>query len=180
MDSAERVCPFCGDPPGLGVFCAACGRALAGVERLPTRAQWEAGNTSGEEEADPRPLAERCAEATADFLAAMAAAGHPGAEELPPTATRSMLRRAPRLRGWVVLAVDRDDDVTPRRYTPGLVITVDGQFHRLDSELRGWGQRDFPQYHHTVAAEPLPQPVAVEGLVAGMAALLREHRAAAG
>jgi hypothetical protein len=178
MDSAERVCPFCGDPPGVGMFCAACGRALAEVDRLPTRAQWEAGNTSGEEEveADGRPLAERCAEATADFLATMAAAGHPGAEELPPLATRSMLRRAPRLRGWVVLAVDRDDDVTPRRYTPGLVLTVDGQFHRLDSELRGWGQRDFPQYQHSVAAEALPQPVALEGLVDGLAAILREHR----
>ena len=38
-----RVCPFCGEPPGTGVFCAACGRNLAAVERLPTRAEWEAG-----------------------------------------------------------------------------------------------------------------------------------------
>ena len=43
MASTERVCPYCGEPPGPGVFCAACGRNLAAVERLPTRAEWEAG-----------------------------------------------------------------------------------------------------------------------------------------
>ena len=30
-----RVCPHCGEPPGEGVFCAACGRNLASVDRLP-------------------------------------------------------------------------------------------------------------------------------------------------
>ena len=65
----ERVCPFCGEPPGAGVFCAACGRNLAHVERLPTRAwEWEGAG-------DP-------AAATAEFLAAMVAAGNPGAERL--------------------------------------------------------------------------------------------------
>ena len=65
----ERVCPYCGAPPG-GVFCASCGRNLASVERLPTRAEWELTTV-----ADDRPLADRCAEATAAFLAAMNAAG---------------------------------------------------------------------------------------------------------
>jgi formylglycine-generating enzyme required for sulfatase activity len=38
-----RVCPFCGNPPGAGVFCQACGRNLAAVERLPTAEEWAAG-----------------------------------------------------------------------------------------------------------------------------------------
>jgi uncharacterized Zn finger protein (UPF0148 family) len=67
-----RVCPHCGEPPG-GVFCAACGRNLATVERLPTRAEWEIAGVQ-----DDRSLADRCAEATAAFLAAMHAAGDPG------------------------------------------------------------------------------------------------------
>jgi len=62
-----RVCPFCGEPPGRGVFCEACGRNLAAVERLPTRAEWEAGQpaaaTALARATDGRPLAERCAEA---------------------------------------------------------------------------------------------------------------------
>ena len=44
MSADTRVCPFCGEPPGTGVFCAACGRNLATVEQLPTRAEWEAGH----------------------------------------------------------------------------------------------------------------------------------------
>ena len=45
------------------------------------------------------------------------------------------------------------------------MLSVDGRFHRLDSELRGWGQRDFPHYHHTVSAEPV-EPPADEALLA--------------
>jgi len=41
MEVDARVCPYCGEPPGSGVFCAACGRNLGAVERLPTRAEWE-------------------------------------------------------------------------------------------------------------------------------------------
>src|SRR3954451_14235540 len=73
MPADTRVCPFCGEPPGEGVFCAACGRNLASVDRLPTRAEWEVAGAP-----DDRPLAERCEEATAAFLAAMHAAGDPG------------------------------------------------------------------------------------------------------
>ncbi|MDX6728059.1 MAG: hypothetical protein QOK49_2864, partial [Baekduia sp.] len=73
----------------------------------------------------------------------------------------------------------RDDDVKPRRYAPGLVLAVDGRFHRLDSELRGWGQRDFPQYHHTVGAEPIEPPVE-ERLLDELAVVLSEHGVAAG
>jgi hypothetical protein len=74
--------------------------------------------------------------------------------------------------------VDRDDDSKPRRYEPGLVLSVDGAFHRLDSELRGWGQRDFPQYHHTVGADPVDMPVQ-ERLIDELSVVLREHGVAA-
>jgi hypothetical protein len=180
MEPGVRVCPFCGEPPGLGVFCAACGRNLAAVEQLPTRAAWEAGGRAkgqgpgaARPDAPPapaRPLAERRAEATAGFLAAMHAAGDPGTIEIP-VASRSTLRRLPKVRGWIIRPVDRDDDVTPRRYAPGLVLSTEGAFHQLDSELRGWGQRDFPQYHHTVSADPVDPP-ADERLLDDLAAAL--------
>jgi hypothetical protein len=146
------------------VFCAACGRNLAGVERLPTRAEWEGG-----EPAAPSPAA-RCAVATAAFLEAMHAAGDPGATTTPMPKT-SAFRRAGKVHGWVVRPVDREDFEEPHRYEPGLVLSVDGRFHRLDSELRGWGQRDFPHYEHTVGPEPVEMPVE-ERLIADLAAVL--------
>jgi hypothetical protein len=157
------------------MFCSACGRNLAAVDRLPTRGEWEAQRpaAAGGDAAAPRPLADRCAEATAAFLAAMHAAGDPGATAIP-VASRATLRRTPKVVGWVVRPVDRDDDRRPRRYEPGVVLATDGGFHRLDSELRGWGQRDFPQYHHTVAPDAIDMPVQ-ERLVEELAAVLREH-----
>jgi hypothetical protein len=162
------------------VFCAACGRNLAALQRLPTRAEWEGGRTGATaEDAEPRvaamvPLARRCAEATAAFLADMHAAGDPGTVETPLVGRVPLLRRAPTVRGWVVRPVDRDDDTTPRRYTPGLVLSVDGAFHRLDSELRGWGQRDFPHYHHTVQSNAMDMPVE-ERLIDELAAVRHEQ-----
>ena len=156
MESEARVCPFCGEPPGDGVFCAACGRNLAGVERLPTRAEWE--------RAGVRPPTRAPADDDADvaaFLAAMQAAGNPGTQTFP-TPKPSAFRRAGKVEGWVLRPVDRDDFQEPKRYAPGLVLAVDGRFHQLDSELRGWGQRDFPHYHHTVSLEPVAPPPAAE------------------
>jgi hypothetical protein len=175
MDAEARVCPFCGSRPGIGVFCEACGRNLQAVERLPTRAEWEG---DGREEraggaADPRPLAERCAEATAAFLAAMRAAGNPGAVRTPMP-KGSPFRRAGSAHGWVLRPVDREDFEEPRRYEPGLVLTVEGRFHRLHSELRGWGQRDFPQYPETVEPDPIDMPV-TERLIGELAAVLNAH-----
>ncbi|MBI5105066.1 MAG: hypothetical protein HZB46_08805 [Solirubrobacterales bacterium] len=171
MSSDVRVCPHCGEPPGSGVFCAACGRNLSAVERLPTRAAWEA------EHAGPAPsglpVEERCGAATAAFLEAMRAAGNPGTERLQAP-RRRLLGRTPGVTGWIVRPVDRDDDVRPRRYAPGLFLGVTGEFHQLDSELRGWGQRDFPQYHHTVGEEPVPMP-ADERLPGELAAVLRAN-----
>jgi hypothetical protein len=219
VEANERVCPFCGEPPGAGVFCAACGRNLAAVERLPSRGEWEAGG--GEAGAGPTPgpssplaagqsppaaanqsppaaanqsppaaasqsspaaadvasatgsLAERCATATAAFLAAMDAAGRPGTTTWP-TPKPSAFRRAGKVEGWVVRPVDREDFDPPKRYEPGLVLSVDGRFHRLDSELRGWGQRDFPHYQHTVSLEPV-EPPGDEALLAGLTALRAAH-----
>src|SRR5688500_4142304 len=108
MDSQARVCSYCGQPPGAGVFCAACGRNLSQVDRLPTRAEWEtdpAARASGPAEAPS--LADRCAEATAAFLAAMHAAGDPGAAKTAFLGG-SLLRRRPR--GWIVREVHRRND----------------------------------------------------------------------
>jgi hypothetical protein len=171
--SEARVCPFCGEPPGGGVFCEACGRNLAAVERLPTRADWEAAQPPEAATAtDARALADRCAEATAAFLAAMHAAGDPGATKTPMSGTAGF-RRARHVRGWVLRPVERDDELPPRRYESGLVLTVEGRFHRLDNEVRGWGQRDFPQYHHTVDSDPLDMPVE-ERLIGELDAVLRQ------
>ena len=172
MEPSRRVCPFCGEPPGEGVFCAACGRNLAAVERLPTRAEWE-GRAPAEDEPPERGAeqAERCTWAVADFLAAAAAAGNPGTAPFT-TGKPGMFRRAPELDAWVVRPVDREDFEEPHRYEPGLALALDGRFHRLDSELRGWGQRDFPRYEHTASPEPVDVP-ASDRLLAEVQALSR-------
>lgn len=153
MDPGTRVCPHCGEPPGPGVFCASCGRNLADVERLPTHGEWARGGEEAE-----GPLADRCARAAREFLEAMHAAGDPGTKRLPTT-ERTSFWRSGRVEGWVVRPVDREDFSAPKRYEPGLMLSVDGTWHRLDSELRGHGQRDFPIYQHSVGAEPMEMPV---------------------
>jgi hypothetical protein len=170
----ERVCPFCGEPPGAGVFCAACGRNLSAVERLPTRAEWEATRDEpGPPAADDGSLADRCAAATAAFLAAMRAAGCPGTTKTPKEKAE-LFRRAGRAEGWIVRAVARDDESSPRCYEPGLVLTTDGDWYQLDNIVRGYGTRDFPRYEHKVGAERVDPPV--DGRLPGeLAAVLREH-----
>jgi hypothetical protein len=174
MESDARVCPFCGEPPGAGMFCQACGRNLATVERLPTRAEWASGDDA--RSTDQRPLDERCAAATSAFLAAMHASGDPGAVKLPASGGAGFWR-ARELEAWVVRPVARDDD-DPLRHEPGLVLTTDGRFHRLDSEVRGWGQRDFPRYHDSVDPDPIDMPVD-ERLIDELAALLAANDVAA-
>ena len=183
MGADTRVCPYCGQAPGPGVFCAACGRNLSAVERLPTRAEWEAESgyqaEPGHDDAvrETEDPASRAA-AIAGFLAAMHGAGDPGLSTLPTTPRRAFGRQ-PKIEGWVVRPVDRDDEVRPRRYEPGLFLSAEGSFHRLDSELRGFGQRDFPVYYESVAREPI-EPPAEEQLVNQLAALLRAHGLASG
>jgi hypothetical protein len=161
MDPSTRVCPFCGEPPGAGVFCSACGRNLAGVDRLPTADEWQRTGTA-DAPVDP-------AAATAAFLEAMHAAGDPGASEIP-VGKPSALGRTRHVQGWVVRPVDREDFDGPKRYEPGLVLTVDGRYHQLDSEIRGWGQRDFPTYRHTASSDPIDVP-ADERLARELAAI---------
>jgi hypothetical protein len=153
------------------MFCEACGRNLADVDRLPTRGEWEAG---APEEVDPAELAERCARASAAFLAAMHAAGDPGLRDdvFPPTGA---LRRKKGPAAWVVRPVRREPDDDLQHYEPGLVLTAAGAFHTLESEVRGWGQRDFPRFVDTPAAEPLAIPPAEARVIGELDAVLREH-----
>jgi hypothetical protein len=177
MEGHTRVCPFCGDQPGVGVFCAVCGRNLSAVEQLPTRAEWEAGASSPAAAAtDARPLVERCTQATAAFLSAMHAAGDPGTVKRPMSGG-SGFRRPREIDVWVVRAVhreDEDDIESLRQYDPGLVLTTEGSFHRLDSEVRGWGQRDFPRFFESIPPDPIDMPVE-ERLLAELATVLRAH-----
>jgi hypothetical protein len=165
-----RVCPHCGEPPG-GVFCAACGRNLAGVERLPTRAEWEIAGVQ-----DDRSLADRCAEATAAFLAAMHAAADPGTTK---TAMSGSGWRRRKVEGWVVRAVERDENLPSQRYESGLVLSVEGAFHQLDNQVRGYGTRDFPAYEHTVAPDPIEMPVEAR-LIVELGAVLAANGLEAG
>jgi hypothetical protein len=170
MDSDARVCPFCGERPGAGTFCEACGRNLSALERLPTRAEWEL-------EPPPSPsaaLADRCTAATESFLAAMRAAGNPGATRAP-FAGGSGLRLTRRPHAWVLRPVGREDaDPWHYEYEPGLLLTTEGRFHRLESEVRGWGQARFPRYVDTATPDPIDMPVE-ERLIEELASVLRDH-----
>jgi len=175
MDGEARVCPFCGERPGVAVFCEVCGRNLSAFERLPSRAEWEA-KQSGSATAVPGPgtLADRCAAATAEFLAAMRAAGNPGAVKagLPGG---SVLRRGSRPHAWTLRHVHQlNDDPLHYEYEPGLLLTTEGRFHRLESEVRGWGQARFPQYLDTPDKEPIEMPVE-ERLLEELAAVRRDN-----
>jgi len=169
VERTARVCPFCGSPPGAGVFCEACGRNLAQVEQLPTRAEWE-----GETPAAPPSgaLADRCAAATAAFLTAMHAAGDPGAAKLEVHGSFALRRRP---HGWVLRPVRRtNEDPHEYAYEPGLVLTTKGDFHRMESEVRGWGQVRFPVFADTADPEPIEMPVE-ERLLDELAAVLRDN-----
>jgi hypothetical protein len=166
METETRVCLYCGEPPGPGVFCAACGRNLGGVERLPTRAEWEAQRQA--DESPPR--AARSPASVTAFLESMNAAGNPGLTDLP-TAQRRAFGRQAKIEGWVVRPVARPDEERLAEYEPGLFLTVDGNFHRIDSEVRGWGQRDFPVFYDSVNSEPIEPPVD-ERLLGELGALL--------
>jgi hypothetical protein len=171
MEPEVRVCPFCGERPGAGVFCEACGRNLAAVDRLPSRAEWESAHAPAET-VPSQPLAERCAAATEAFLAAMRAAGSPGATDVFPKP--GGFRRAKLPPAWVLRPVRREPEEDYSHYEPGLILTVEGRFHVLESEVRGWGQRDFPRFVDTPAREPVEMPVE-ERLIGELDAVLREH-----
>ena len=148
-----RVCPHCGEPPGEGVFCAACGRNLAASR--PAADARRSGRSPAR--ADDRPLSDRCAEATAAFLAAMHAAGDPGTKRTQMSGS-----------GWRRRHVDglgasarSSATITfrPSATSPASSSPSTGTFHVLDNEVRGYGTRDFPAYEHTVAPDPIEMPV---------------------
>jgi hypothetical protein len=142
------------------VFCERCGRNLSAVERLPTASELAGGPPAAPADVQS---------AVREFLDAMRATGNPGAVKLRSGKPRAF-GRTPQLTGWIVVPVDREDFAAPRRYEPGLVLSVDGTFHRLDSELRGYGQRDFPHYEHHVSSDPV-EPPAEAALLAALARL---------
>lgn len=152
MDAGTRVCPFCGEPPGPGVFCAACGRNLSQVEQLPTRGTWERERDGGRE--SPGSIAD----VVAAFLAAMRAAGDPGAVKLR-RAEPGFLGRAQHVHGWVV--------------HPGRFITIDGRLHRLASSTQGVGYRG-PVYVDVVGPEVV-EPAEAGSLADDLAAVARAN-----
>jgi hypothetical protein len=167
MEPGERVCPFCGEPPGSGVFCAACGRNLADVEQLPTRQEWELSSAPV-----PEPVASETVALPA-FLAAMHAAGDPGATKVT-RAEPGFLGRAQHAHGWVVRPVVRDADDPKADYEPGVFVTVAGQLHRLISKTRGIGMRDGVRYVDIVGPEITDQ-APDDPRAAELAAVLRAN-----
>jgi hypothetical protein len=171
MEPGARVCPFCGEPPGLGVFCATCGRNLMGVSQLPTRREWELEPGARLQSAGPSAPASATG-AIAVFLAAMHAAGDPGATKVR-RAEPGFLGRTQHAHGWVVRAVDRDEDDPRSPYEPGLFVTVDGHVHRLDSATRGL-QWDTARYVDIVGPE-LAEPAHDERLADDLLSVLRTN-----
>jgi hypothetical protein len=161
MDVDARVCPFCGAPPGPGVFCEACGRNLSDVDQLPTRAEWERDRGAL---APPAPAAADDPDALARFLATMHAAGDPGAEKLS-RAEPGFLGRRHYVVGWIVRPVGGEN-----RDEPGVFLSVDGALHRLDSATRGISNRGAA-YMDLVGPETAP----ANGLAGALAAVLRAN-----
>jgi hypothetical protein len=172
MDPGARVCPFCGEPPGTGVFCAACGRNLADVQQLPTREAWEQASAASPEP-PVSPATATAAVGVAGFVAAMHAAGDPGAARTPRSEP-GFLGRTQHAHGWVVRAVERDAAAPRGRYEPGLFVTVEGRLHSLMSASRGAGTRDGARYVDLVGPE-LAEPVHDARLAADLAAALRAN-----
>jgi len=165
-----RVCPFCGEPPGTGMFCERCGRNLADVEQLPTRPEWERrSDASGA----PTPGA-RSVRSVEAFLAAMRAAGDPGVVRLPESQP-GFLGRKRHAEGWIVRPVARDETSPSRRYTAGVFVTTAGRVRRLESATRGWGQRTEPRHIDTVGPELDGSQRDDEALLVDLTAVLGAH-----
>jgi hypothetical protein len=80
-----------------------------------------------------------------------------------------------RPRAWVLRPVhQQNDDPLHYRYEPGLLLTTEGRFHRVESEVRGWGQARFPRYVDAPRPDPIEMPVE-ERLIEELAAVLRAN-----
>src|SRR3954462_3333750 len=99
------------------------------------------------------------ADATVGFLGAMRAAGNPGVVRFDLAVKTGPFKRTPKVEGWVVRPVDREDfGDAPKRYEPGLFLTVDADGQVLNNERRGGGQRASPKSPHPVRPEPIETP----------------------
>lgn len=128
----------------------------------------------GSADAGAQPAGRPADEAAAAFLAAMGAAGNPGAARTP-LAKPGAFGRTRHVHGWVVRPVEREDpEADANRYEPGLFLTTGGSFHRLDSTARGWGQREGLRFSDIVGPEIADLPVD-DGLLEDLAALRRAH-----
>jgi hypothetical protein len=146
----------------------------AAAQRLTTPRGWDHYEMDRESDASATPLADRCTAATESFLAAMRAAGNPGATKAP-FPSGSGLRRTRRPHAWVLRPVGRENaDPMHYEYEPGLLLTTEGRFHRLESEVRGWGQARFPHYVDTANPDPTDMPVE-ERLIEELATVLRDN-----
>ena len=67
-----------------------------------------------------------------------------------------------------------NEDPLHYAYQPGLLLTTEGRFHRLESEVRGWGQARFPRFLDTPHPDPIEMPVE-ERLIEELADVLREN-----
>ena len=54
------------------------------------------------------------------------------------------------------------------------VADADGNYHLVESKVRGYGTRDFPRFEDTVAGDPIDLPVE-ERIIDELAVLLREN-----
>ena len=158
----ERVCPHCGELPG-GVHRGEEGSGCLGAavgERPVVRDGRQLPLRPGREPFDGREVA--------PARGAEDAAGNPGTTK---TLIAGSGWRRRHLEGWVVRAVDRDENLPPQRYESGLVLSLDGAFHVLDNQARGYGTRDFPAWEHTVSSDPVAMPTEAR-LIADLAAVL--------
>jgi hypothetical protein len=172
VDPGARVCPFCGELPGAGVFCAVCGRNLGGVQRLPTRGAWD-DERAAKPDPDPLSPSAGAVDSVAGFLAAMHGAGDPGTVKMP-RAEPGFLGRTQHVHGWVVRAVDGGRDDPPGRTVPGLLLTVDGHLHRLDRVTRGL--RYSEATYMDVVGPEVVERVDAARLASELAAVLRVNR----
>jgi hypothetical protein len=138
------------------MFCEACGRNLLAVERLPTRAEREREQRAGA--AGMRPLAERCADATAAFLAA-ARGRQPGCR--PHAHVEAVAVSAGRLGARVGAAAGRPRGLRgAASLRAGAGVDGGGPLSPPPQRAPGLGPARLPYSHHTVEPDAIDMPLA--------------------
>ena len=90
------------------------------------------------------------------------------AREFTPLLVGGLTSGSPEIRFWSCFALASFADESA---VPALQELLGDE-----SEVRGWGQRDFPRFVDTAAPEPVPMPVEAR-LLGELDAVLREHGA---